>query len=169
MLDTCHARRFKVKRLLIFIAALLLVSAGGASAETVWKWAGKDGKPVFGKQPPPGVKAEQVDIRKANVGDLGESGKAAGKPDGGDGGPRGAGTAQGRGNPLAQSAMMPVEIGGKLVESGSVRLKARAEGRDLDPGRATCPPEVPVCRKKGNAPSAGRPVPPRALQGAQGR
>lgn len=167
MLDTCNTRRFKVKRLLVAIAAVLLIGAGSVSAETVWKWTGKDGKPVFGKTPPTGVKAEQVDVRKANVGDLGKAGKA-GKA-GADGGARAAGTASGRGNPLAQSAMVPTEIGGKLVESGSVRLRARAEGRDLDPDRATCPPEVPVCRKKGNAPSAGRPVPPRALQGGPGR
>lgn len=164
MLDSIETRRFNVKRVLTTVAVLLLAVAGGASAETVWKWTGKDGKPVFGKQAPAGVKAEQVDIRKANVGDLGPAGDA-----GTAGGNQTAGAVPGRGNRLAQAAMQPVEIGGKLVESGSVRLRARAEGRALDPGRATCPPEVPVCRQKGNAASSGRPVPPRALQGAQGR
>lgn len=162
MLDSIETRRFNVKRILAMIAVLLLASADGVSAETVWKWTGKDGKPVFGKQAPPGVKAEQVDIRKANVGDLGPAGHADGQSR-----PDTATTSPGKGNPLAKIAMQPVEIGGKLIESGSVRLRARAEGRDVNPGRATCPPELPVCQKKGDAPTSGRPRPPRQLQSTQ--
>lgn len=149
-----------MKRILAILAVLLLAGTSSVSAETVWKWTGKDGKPVFGKQAPAGVEAEQVDIRKANVGDLGPTANADGK-----GRPDTAAAPPGKGNPLAKIAMQPVEIGGKVVESGSVRLKARAEGRDLNPGRATCPPELPVCRKKGDAPTSGRPRPPRQLQG----
>lgn len=160
MLDTIETWRFNVKRILAILTVLLLAGTGSVSAETVWKWTGKDGKPVFGEQAPAGIKAEQVDIREANVGDLGPTGNV----DGSDR-PGTAATLPGRGNPLAKIAMQPVEIGGKVVESGSVRLKARAEGRDLNPGRATCPPELPVCRKKGDAPTSGRPRPPRQLQG----
>lgn len=141
---------------LLVTAALLCLGANGAAAETVWKWTGKDGKPVFGKQPPAGMKAEQVDIREANAGHLGAS--ATGEP--GESGQPGRLSFGGKGNPAAQAAMQPIELNGKIIESGSVRLRARAEGVNLDARRTKCPPEIPACRAKGDSPPAGRPSPP---------
>lgn len=148
-----------MKALPVFMAAALLCfGATGVAAETVWKWTGKDGKPAFGKQPPAGVKAEQVDIREANAGHLGAN-TDAGAP-GNPGGKPGSLTFAGKGNPAAQAAMQPIELNGKIIESGSVRLRARAEGVNLNARRTKCPPEVPACRAKGDSPPAGRPSPP---------
>lgn len=150
-----------MKHSLALMTVLLALASAGAGAETVWKWTGKDGKPVFGKQPPAGVKAEQVDIREANVGNLGPARGAGNAAAAAAGGGKVSG---GKGNPLAAAALESTEIGGKVVESGSVRLQARAEGRDTSAvDRARCPPELPVCRKQGDGNSSGRPQPPPAL------
>lgn len=154
---------------IVMTSALLCLGSGGTAAETVWKWAGKDGKAVFGKQPPAGVKAEQVDIREANIGHIGPDGQ----PGTGDSPPGAAGRpVSGKGNPAAQAAMQPIEVDGKIIESGSVRLRARAEGVNLDARRTKCPPEIPECREKGDSPPAGYPfpppIPPQAMPGSGG-
>lgn len=167
MLDHTALWRFTVKNAFtaIAMAGILVLGAGAATAETVWKWTGKDGKPVYGKQPPAGVKAEQVDIRETNVGNLGPARQPGGTAAGSNTAGGTASAAPTSAPAAAKAALEPVVIGGKLVESGSVRLKARAEGRDLNPARATCPPEVPTCRKKGDAAPSGSPRQPMPIRG----
>lgn len=57
-----------MKRTPMLLALALALAATGAHAEIVWKWNGPDGKPVYGKQAPPGVRAEQVEVMTTKPG-----------------------------------------------------------------------------------------------------
>lgn len=140
-----------MNRMLTLAALVLAVAAGAAQADTVWKWTGKDGKPAYGKQPPPGIKAEQVDVKAANIGSLASPVR----------GP--ASSTAGREQAAAINTMAPKEIDGVVVKNGSVRAARRAAGHKGQGKNPSCPPQSPSpsCRQKGDSiPSGPPPMPP---------
>jgi hypothetical protein len=51
-----------------YLLALLIVAAGAAQAQQLYRWTDKDGKVQYGQNPPPGVAAKPIKQTTSQVG-----------------------------------------------------------------------------------------------------
>lgn len=115
----------------LFVLSLLL-AAGAAQAESVWKWTGQDGKTVYGQQPPNGVKAERVEVQTNKGADFG--GPVAIKP-----------------APAVKSeAELRAAATTVLADGSTVVDASKIPGvKKYKPGETPfCPPIIDVCKRK---------------------
>lgn len=126
-----------MKRFVACLALACLVASVPAGAETVYKWTDKNGKVVYGKQPPAKVKAEQIEVQNERLG--GTLGPAAG-----------SGQAANAGS-AAEPPMTPF--------AGSWRTKEDADAKANREPPPKCQPFMrnPMCHDPKAAPSAGPP------------